>query len=74
MKNNGGKIPEEYKEKIYEQGFSTKEGQRGQGMYIIKKIINEFNGTIYFEENDGVLWNITIPMMGSEKIDSSNHC
>lgn len=74
VKNNGGKIPEEYKEKIYEQGFSTKEGQRGQGMYIIKKIIDEFNGTIYFEENDGVLWNITIPMIGSEKVDSSNHC
>lgn len=62
VKDNGGGIPLEYKEKIYEQGFSTKEGQRGHGMYIVKKIIDEANGTIDFDVNEGVLWNITIPM------------
>ncbi|MDR3596216.1 sensor histidine kinase [Clostridium sp.] len=72
VKNNGDEIPLEYREKIYEQGFSTKEGQRGHGMYIIKKIIDEFNGTIYFDVDEGVLWDITIPMTRSEKIDSSN--
>ena len=48
VKDNGGGIPLEYREKIYEQGFSTKEGQRGHGMYIVKKIIDESNGTIEF--------------------------
>ena len=55
-------IPEEYRDKIYEQGFSTKEGQRGHGMYIVKKIIDESNGTIEFKVDEGVLWDITIPM------------
>lgn len=67
VKNNGGEIPLEFREKIYNQGFSTKEGQRGHGMYIIKKIIDEFNGTIDFYVNEGVLWDINIPMRRNEK-------
>lgn len=63
VKDNGGGILVEYREKIYEQGFSTKDGQRGHGMYIVKKIIDEFNGTIDFDVDEGVLWNITIPMI-----------
>lgn len=62
VKDNGGGIPLEYREKIYEQGFSTKEGQRGHGMYIVKKIIDDFNGTINFDVDEGVIWDITIPM------------
>jgi len=62
VQDNGGGIPAEYREKIYEQGFSTKEGQRGHGMYIVKKIIDEFNGTIQLEADEGTNWDITIPM------------
>jgi two-component system CitB family sensor kinase len=69
VQDNGGGIPLEYREKIYEQGFSTKDGQRGHGMYIVKKIIDELNGTINLEVNEGVLWDITIPMARSDKID-----
>ena len=69
MKDNGGGIPLEYREKIYEQGFSTKEGQRGHGMYIVKRIIDESNGTIEFDVDEGVIWNITIPMTRSDKLD-----
>ena len=69
LKDNGGGIPLEYREKIYEQGFSTKERQRGHGMYIIKKIIDEFNGTIKFDIDDGVLWDIIIPMTRGDKLD-----
>jgi two-component system CitB family sensor kinase len=69
IKDNGGGIPLEHREKIYEQGFSTKEGQRGHGMYIVKKIIDESNGTIEFDADEGVLWDITIPMTRSDKLD-----
>jgi two-component system CitB family sensor kinase len=62
VKDNGGGIPVEYREKIYEQGFSTKDGQRGHGMYIVKKIIDDFNGTINFDVDEGANWNIIIPM------------
>lgn len=64
VKDNGGGIPVEYREKIYEQGFSTKEGQRGHGMYIVKKIIDEYNGIIDLDVDEGVVWQITIPMTG----------
>ncbi|WP_160689867.1 sensor histidine kinase [Clostridium sp. C2-6-12] len=74
VKDNGGGIPIEYREKIYEQGFSTKDGQRGHGMYIVKEIINECGGTINFDGDEGALWNISIPMKRSEKLDSSNDC
>jgi two-component system CitB family sensor kinase len=69
LKDNGGGIPLEYRGKIYEQGFSTKERQRGHGMYIIKKIIDEFNGTIKFDIDKGVIWDITIPMTRGDKLD-----
>ena len=74
VKDNGGGIPIEYREKIYEQGFSTKDGQRGHGMYIVKEIIDECCGIINFDVDEGVVWNISIPMKRSEKLDSSNDC
>ncbi|KYH29288.1 MULTISPECIES: Spo0B domain-containing protein [Clostridium] len=69
VKDNGGGISVEFKEKIYERGFSTKDGQRGYGMYIVKKIIDESNGIIKLDVNNGVIWNITIPMTRSDKLD-----
>ena len=69
VKDNGPGIPKEYWDKIYKQGFSTKDGQRGHGMYIVKKIIDEAKGTIEFKVDKGVLWNITIPMIRGEKFD-----
>ncbi|HWR44510.1 sensor histidine kinase [Sporomusa sp.] len=74
IKDNGGGIPLEHKEKIYEQGFSTKEGQRGHGMYIVKKIIDESGGTIDFDVNEGVLWKISLPMARRDMLDSGNDC
>ena len=72
VKNNGDEIPIKDRERIYEQGFSTKEGQRGHGMYIVKKIIDEFYGTINFYIDEGVIWKITIPMQRGVDSDSSN--
>jgi two-component system CitB family sensor kinase len=69
VKDNGGGIPVEYREKIYEQGFSTKDGQRGYGMHIVKKIIDEFHGTIKLESEIGVFWDIVIPMKRSDNLD-----
>ncbi|KOA20716.1 sensor histidine kinase DcuS [Clostridium homopropionicum DSM 5847] len=72
VKDNGGGIPLEYREKIYEQGFSTKDVQRGHGMYIVKKIVDESNGTINLQVDEGVIWDISIPIKGSDNLDSSN--
>lgn len=62
ISDNGPGIKDEYMDKIYEQGFTTKEGQRGHGMYIVKQIIDRANGKIELKVNNGVNWNIIIPM------------
>jgi two-component system, CitB family, sensor kinase len=69
VKDNGPGIKEEHRNKIYEQGFTTKEGQRGHGMYIVKKIVEDAGGSIEFNVDNGVLWDITIPMVRGEKYD-----
>lgn len=66
VNNNGPIIKDEYIDKIYEQGFTTKEGQRGHGMYIVKEIIKDANGKIELNVDKGVTWDITIPMVRSE--------
>lgn len=62
VKDNGSGVPENIRKSIYEMGISSKEGSRGFGMYIVKKIIDEANGIISFNVNDGTEWNISIPM------------
>jgi two-component system CitB family sensor kinase len=62
VKDNGTGIPENIRKTIYQMGISSKEGSRGFGMYIVRKIIDEANGTIGFNVNDGTEWNISIPM------------
>lgn len=62
VNDNGPGIKEEYIDKIYDQGFTTKEGQRGHGMYIVKEIIERFNGKIELKVDKGVRWDVTIPM------------
>lgn len=69
VKDNGCGIPIENMEKIYEQGFSTKEEHRGHGMYIVKKIITDLDGKINLSVDNGVFWNITIPIIRGNKID-----
>lgn len=62
VKDNGPGVPESIRKSIYQMGISSKEGSRGFGMYIVKKIIDEANGIINFNVNDGTEWNISIPM------------
>ena len=47
---------------IYDIGTTTKTGQRGVGMYVVKKIIDESLGTIEFKIDNGTWWDINIPM------------
>ena len=65
IKDNGPGIAEEIKNNIYEIGATTKVGQRGIGMYIVKKIIDEMQGQIEFNVENGTYWDISIPMKRS---------
>lgn len=62
VKDNGTGIPEDIRNSIYEMGVTSKDGSRGFGMYVIKKIIDEAKGNINFKIDNGTEWKVSIPM------------
>ena len=66
IKDNGGGIPKNIKNKIFEPYFTTKDNKNGTGvgLYMTKIIIeNHFRGKIKFKnEDDGVEFIITLPL------------
>ncbi|WP_055665491.1 ATP-binding protein [Desnuesiella massiliensis] len=60
--NNGEAIPKELGDSIYEKGISTKEGERGYGLYNVKQILNSVNGTISYITGEETIWSVKIPM------------
>lgn len=49
--DNGAGIPQEIKEQIFDEGVSSGEGT-GLGLYIAKKTIERWDGTIHVEDNE----------------------
>ena len=63
VKDNGGGIPENIKNKVFEPNFTTKNSGMGLGLAIVKKIINDFQGTIKYETSiTGTVFEFTIPI------------
>lgn len=46
----GKGIPDELKEKIFEEGFTTGNGM-GLGLFLVKKLIEKYGGEIYVKDN-----------------------
>jgi two-component system CitB family sensor kinase len=67
--DNGSGIPASLQEKIFLQGFSTKKDQRGNGMTIVKNILDTVGGTITLKSDGGVHWQIMIPIRRGEEND-----
>ncbi|MFZ2258663.1 MAG: sensor histidine kinase [Clostridiaceae bacterium] len=61
LRDNGPGIPVEIQDKIYERSFSTKIGQRGYGLYIVKNIVEGAGGEIDLDTSQGTAWSIQIP-------------
>lgn len=53
VQDNGCGISDENKEKVFENGFSTKGTGRGVGLYHTKNLIESLNGRIFFESEAG---------------------
>lgn len=53
VKDTGTGIPDEMKEKIFENGFSTKGPGRGIGLYHTKQLVSSLGGTITVESQVG---------------------
>jgi two-component system CitB family sensor kinase len=61
--NNGPEI-EMSQELIFEKGYTTKgltHKHSGQGLYLVKGIVEEAKGSIRFENERGVTWYVNIP-------------
>lgn len=54
IKDNGNGIPKEYQDKIFDKQFTTKSSGMGVGLSIVKKIVEDYNGKIWFETEEGV--------------------
>lgn len=53
ISNNGTNIPEEIKDKIFEENFVFgKTGHSGVGLYIVRKAMESFGGSVYAERNE----------------------
>lgn len=53
VENNGPKIPEERREAIFRQGFSTKKEEgHGMGLFIVSSILKENRGSIKVESDE----------------------
>ena len=62
--DNGCGIPVELQDKLFEPSFTTKSSGMGLGLAISKKIIENFNGDIWFQSNDseGTTFFIKLPL------------
>lgn len=65
VEDNGPGIPEEYRDKIFQEGFTTKgkgEGT-GLGLYLVKRIIEKYHGSINFTTSStGTCFKVTLPI------------
>ncbi|RAR49596.1 sensor histidine kinase [Flavobacterium lacus] len=68
VKDNGIGISDENKKYVFEPKFTTKNSGMGLGLGIIKKIIENYNGTITFEsaQNIGTTFIVSLPINTNE--------
>ncbi len=53
VQDTGNGIPEKIKDKVFENGFSTKGTGRGVGLYHTKQLVESLGGSISFESQNG---------------------
>ncbi len=64
VQDNGEGIPDSHKNRIFEPKFTTKSSGMGLGLGIIKKIIENYNGSISFHSTvgKGTTFTVEIPL------------
>ncbi|MGC8965314.1 MAG: PAS domain S-box protein [Caldimicrobium sp.] len=69
FEDKGPGIPEEYWEKIFEAGFTTKPKGSGLGLYIVKRIVNLYGGSIEVKSSlgEGTTFILRFPLEGEER-------
>ena len=54
VRDTGHGISENDRNSIFDYGFTTKQDERGVGLYLVKKVVAKLRGTIRFETSVGV--------------------
>ena len=64
VSDNGGGIPVELQDRLFEPSFTTKSSGMGLGLAITKRIIENFKGNIAFQSNNegGTTFTIQLPL------------
>ncbi len=72
--DNGSGIPEELQEKLFSPSFTTKTSGMGLGLSIVKSIVENFKGKIWFETEPekGTTFFIEIPFL-DETVNANKH-
>ena len=66
--DNGTGIPDEMKERVFEPNFTTKSSGMGLGLAMVRNLIQNFGGTIDFEnKGQGAAFTITIPIQQNKR-------
>jgi two-component system, NtrC family, nitrogen regulation sensor histidine kinase NtrY len=65
IKDNGHGIPVVLHDKIFEPNFTTKNSGMGLGLAMVKRIVDDIEGNIYFEsqQNKGTTFYISLPLL-----------
>jgi two-component system nitrogen regulation sensor histidine kinase NtrY len=68
IRDNGGGIPPEIQERVFEPNFTTKSSGSGLGLAICKRIIEAHDGNIYFETRlgEGTDFYVELPVSACE--------
>lgn len=65
IKDNGKGIPEEVRDKLFQPNFTTKSGGMGLGLSIVRNIVRNAGGQIYYETEPGKgsIFFVELPIM-----------
>jgi signal transduction histidine kinase len=71
--DNGTGIPAELQNNLFEPNFTTKSSGMGLGLAITRRIIENFNGKIWFETsaNSGTSFFVEIPLFDQNNADQA---
>ncbi len=71
--SNYGHIDEAFKERLFEKGFSTKDGEHsGLGLFIVKNMMEKYKGIVEVANKNGkVIFSLYIPKKGMEVFDNA---
>lgn len=68
VSDNGIGVPDEMKERVFEPNFTTKSSGMGLGLAMVRNLIQNFGGTIDFEnKGQGAAFTITIPIQQNNR-------